>query len=200
MQAVKKVAESTRNLLKKIKKRKILTPKISFAHTVIIITWLFISYQLYPHAAPLGEVKGIADNNVLKKTAKVINPTPTLYVYKNTSSSTNKHSYVLVNSLKNTNASSSAHTTAPSTNGSSSIASSNNASSTQSSSPTNTPINENEPTPTLFPSPTAPISVTQNPVVSLNPAVSPTTNEDNTTLGNTLSILVRTIVSSAPSQ
>ena len=76
MQHAKKVAESTLTLLKKFKKYKTLRPKISLAQTVIIITWLFLSYQLYPHAAPLGEVKGIADNNVQRKTAKVINPTP----------------------------------------------------------------------------------------------------------------------------
>lgn len=196
---MQKVAESTLNLLKKIKKNKISAPKISSSQVVIIITWLFISYLLYPHTTPQGEVKGIADNRVLQtKPTKIVGPTPTLYVYKNTAS-VNKNLATTLDSQTNIPAFTNSQTALSDISTDSTTTPSSNTSSVQSSPPTSTPINENNPTPTLYPIPTAQISGTQNPVVSLSPTIPPTTNENNTTLSDALGTLVRTIISSAPS-
>jgi len=190
---MQKAAEYTTNLLNQVKQNKISAPFF-----LVVVSWLVISFLLYPQNTPSGEVKGISDSTITQPTPKEIGiPTPTLFILKNTNSF-NKHSYsyARVDSQASINATASSQTSSSTPNKNSSIASSNNTFSTQSSSPTNTPVNDNNPPPTLSP---APISGTENSVVSPTPIETQAPTENNTALGNTLSTLVRTIISAAPS-
>lgn len=147
---------------------------------ILLITFLFTSYLLYPQNASQPEVAGISDSKLPSKSIPTTKPTPSIHNYKTSQSSAKSIPTATPSSTINNN-----ETTTNNT--------SSNTNTPATVPPTNNTDSQNIPTPTAVPEPTdTPIPDSIFPTII--PSTTPADNGDNSTVNNTVGTILGQIV------